>query len=416
MNAGGGRAHGGAGAAAMASVEAAYAALGLAPGADEAAVKRAYRAASLLCHPDKPGGSAEKFQAVATAYETLMDAALRAEFAQKLAARAAARARAAEQGAARVKLRSELEARERAGVGGTAYGGAAAAGVASAAAVDSAAAFGTISASHDAREAALASLRRDGEALILAAQEARARAARGAEAERLVRGAAAAFGARPGAAYEPPRPTPPPPSAAAVPDAGDGAFDLGCAVRLHWTPALNAAEGEEEAPAAVGGRVLSEAQVEAAALRALASSGVAAGVHVLAVLSRRATSACLVLDSPAAAGALAARPPPGFRASLVRAPPPAVGAKRPRDGIAFVASGEDGSSSGSDGGLVDTTGGKAPTQRLPVPVPGLDAAAAACLSGGAVNDLGIVEPTAAQNASFTAREAAVLAMLAAGGS
>eukprot|EP00628_Pelagophyceae_sp_CCMP2097_P015054 CAMPEP_0206819914 /NCGR_PEP_ID=MMETSP0975-20121206/11552_1 /ASSEMBLY_ACC=CAM_ASM_000399 /TAXON_ID=483370 /ORGANISM="non described non described, Strain CCMP2097" /LENGTH=227 /DNA_ID=CAMNT_0054362149 /DNA_START=42 /DNA_END=721 /DNA_ORIENTATION=+ len=56
-----------------------YATLGLAPSASEKAVTKAYRERAKLYHPDKSKapGAADKFRAVAEAYETLGDARLR---------------------------------------------------------------------------------------------------------------------------------------------------------------------------------------------------------------------------------------------------------------------------------------------------------------------------------------------------
>ena len=43
------------------------------PTAEE--VRRAYKKAALQAHPDKPGGSTERFKQVARAYENLMNVA-----------------------------------------------------------------------------------------------------------------------------------------------------------------------------------------------------------------------------------------------------------------------------------------------------------------------------------------------------
>jgi len=51
----------------------AYETLGLDPGADEAAVERAYRERVKEVHPDADGGSEEAFKRVNRAYEALVD-------------------------------------------------------------------------------------------------------------------------------------------------------------------------------------------------------------------------------------------------------------------------------------------------------------------------------------------------------
>jgi len=50
-----------------------YSTLGISPSADEREIKRAYRAAAMLHHPDKPTGDTDKFQEVSTAYEILIN-------------------------------------------------------------------------------------------------------------------------------------------------------------------------------------------------------------------------------------------------------------------------------------------------------------------------------------------------------
>lgn len=50
-----------------------YAALGATPADDHAAIRRKYRRAAKDAHPDKPGGSAEKFALVKTAHDVLTD-------------------------------------------------------------------------------------------------------------------------------------------------------------------------------------------------------------------------------------------------------------------------------------------------------------------------------------------------------
>jgi curved DNA-binding protein len=54
--------------------DAARALLGVAPGADEHALRKAFRTAAKLAHPDRPGGDAARFRAVLDAYHTLRDA------------------------------------------------------------------------------------------------------------------------------------------------------------------------------------------------------------------------------------------------------------------------------------------------------------------------------------------------------
>lgn len=50
-----------------------YDALGIAPDADEGAIKKAYRKKSLKYHPDRPTGDEEKFKKASAAYEVLKD-------------------------------------------------------------------------------------------------------------------------------------------------------------------------------------------------------------------------------------------------------------------------------------------------------------------------------------------------------
>ena len=56
-----------------------YATLSISPTATDAEIKRAYRKAAIASHPDK-GGDAEKFKAVAEAFEVLSDANKRAAY------------------------------------------------------------------------------------------------------------------------------------------------------------------------------------------------------------------------------------------------------------------------------------------------------------------------------------------------
>jgi DnaJ homolog subfamily C member 17 len=97
--------------------------LGLELGADEEAVKRAYRRKALELHPDKnrdnPNAEAD-FHAVKKASEALSDPLLRADFAARLEAQAALEAKYASQTEERKNLRSILEQKEKsANAGGT---------------------------------------------------------------------------------------------------------------------------------------------------------------------------------------------------------------------------------------------------------------------------------------------------------
>lgn len=56
------------------ALDAARALLGVAPGADEHALRKAFRTAAKLAHPDRAGGDADRFRAVLDAYHTLRDA------------------------------------------------------------------------------------------------------------------------------------------------------------------------------------------------------------------------------------------------------------------------------------------------------------------------------------------------------
>lgn len=57
-----------------------YKLLGVGRDVSEEDLKKAYRRAALLAHPDKPSGSKEKFQAVNEAYQVLSNSAARAEY------------------------------------------------------------------------------------------------------------------------------------------------------------------------------------------------------------------------------------------------------------------------------------------------------------------------------------------------
>lgn len=94
-----------------------HALLELPVGADEAAVKKAYRKKALELHPDKNRDNPkaeELFDAAKKASEVLLDDALRAEFGRRLEAKKQADARFKELDSARQKLRSDLEEREAA--------------------------------------------------------------------------------------------------------------------------------------------------------------------------------------------------------------------------------------------------------------------------------------------------------------
>ena len=56
------------------ALDAARALLGVAPGADEHVLRKAFRAAAKLAHPDRAGGDAARFRAVLDAYHALRDA------------------------------------------------------------------------------------------------------------------------------------------------------------------------------------------------------------------------------------------------------------------------------------------------------------------------------------------------------
>lgn len=223
---------------------------------------------------------------------------------------------------------------------------------------------------------------------------------REAAAERLFRAAAAGFGTRgPIAASSSSSAAR---AAAPAPAVAEPAFNLEATVKLKWTPDLAASAGLDEVD---GQRTFSEDQLDAA----VQSSG-----SVLAVLSRKPLSACVVMDSLAAARALLASPPPGFRAAPVLASSAAAFAE---DDV------KDGSA--AEGGSFAGTGFKRPRSA----VPGLDgsashaaapgsrdgraagASASASLLPGVWAADGLLQPTAAQAAAFAAEEAAVLAKL-----
>jgi len=50
-----------------------YDCLGISKNATQDEIKKAFRKKSLVCHPDKPTGDAEKFKKINEAYQTLRD-------------------------------------------------------------------------------------------------------------------------------------------------------------------------------------------------------------------------------------------------------------------------------------------------------------------------------------------------------
>jgi DnaJ-class molecular chaperone len=57
-----------------------YGVLGIAPNADSARVKRAFRSLAKACHPDLQGGSDGRFKEISQAYATLVDPQRRAAY------------------------------------------------------------------------------------------------------------------------------------------------------------------------------------------------------------------------------------------------------------------------------------------------------------------------------------------------
>jgi len=57
-----------------------YAVLGLPKNASQEQIKKQYRKLSLECHPDRPGGNANKFKELNEAYETLSDESKRTQY------------------------------------------------------------------------------------------------------------------------------------------------------------------------------------------------------------------------------------------------------------------------------------------------------------------------------------------------
>lgn len=94
-----------------------YILLGIERSSDEASIRKAYRRRALELHPDKNPDNPkaeELFLAVKAASDTLLDKSLRAALDAKLSARDAAAARVDAMDSRRARMRSELEAREKA--------------------------------------------------------------------------------------------------------------------------------------------------------------------------------------------------------------------------------------------------------------------------------------------------------------
>ena len=94
-----------------------YVLLGVERDSDEVSIRKAYRRRALELHPDKNPDNPkaeELFLAVKAASETLLDKTLRAALDAKLVARDTAAARIDAMDSRRARLRSELEAREKA--------------------------------------------------------------------------------------------------------------------------------------------------------------------------------------------------------------------------------------------------------------------------------------------------------------
>ncbi|ORZ41412.1 hypothetical protein BCR44DRAFT_1006098 [Catenaria anguillulae PL171] len=94
-----------------------YALIGVEPGADAAALRKGYRTMSLQLHPDKNRdnpNAANEFQAVKRAFDMLSNDALREAYDSYLKQQRAHEERIAQLGAAKRKMRDDLEERERA--------------------------------------------------------------------------------------------------------------------------------------------------------------------------------------------------------------------------------------------------------------------------------------------------------------
>ena len=272
---------------------------------DEAVIKKAYRKKALELHPDKnrdnPNAEA-LFDAVKKASEALLDSALRAEFASKLAARAAASARFKEQDEARRKLREALEARERAAA---ASGGAAA----KPKAVDKAEEPRT-AASEMQRE--IARLRTEGrdrlrEMEVARALERRAAAAASSSSDSILQATEASSASNGSAAAAQPDAAV---SSSAGPSSAPGAFDISAAVRVKWSPADNDAHGTSETSEGDGAKkVISENQL---------TNFFARYGAILAIISKKDKSACVCFaERSSALAAIASPPAPFFRVAPV---------------------------------------------------------------------------------------------------
>jgi curved DNA-binding protein CbpA len=305
-----------------------YALLGLERGADDAAIKKAYRKKALELHPDKnrdnpkagtwccmgtrnrarrglaprhrdkaataaSGGvcacrktktrlstphlslstthsrAEELFHAVKIAHDALMDKETRVALDAKLGARAAAAARFAAMDSKRARMRENLETREAGSRATTAATAAAAAEL----------------------ERELSRLRAQG---VERAQSMHAKL----ERERAA-AAAAAFSSRSAA------------SGVAAAD-GNAGLDMRAAVRVRWASdlRLHRLDGGHSGSPGDGGGV-SDRQLE----RAFAGFGV-----VQAIIGRKPQAACIVFASATAAARAAAAPPAGFRVALFAAP------------------------------------------------------------------------------------------------
>lgn len=272
-----------------------HALLELEPGADDAAVRKAYRRRALELHPDKNRDNPKKaellFDAVKKASDVLLDPTLRAEFARQLEAKRQADERFNALDASRQKLKKTLEEREK---------------QASAA---PARAAGPSRSTDDEARLAINRLREEGRDRIRLEQ------LRYAHAQA---------------------------AASAVAPHSDASPDLSCAVRVSWDADTNvrlggmsaaeSAKGHSQAPTS------SLSSVSPEQLRFIfASYGDVATVTAVKSKSR---TALVCFESRPAAEAAVVSPPPGFTTALFvvessasnTAPPYAsvAGEKRPR--------------------------------------------------------------------------------------
>jgi curved DNA-binding protein CbpA len=398
--------------AALDRVQEAYRLLGieLGPGdagssIDEAAIKKAYREMSRKTHPDKNPDdpkAGEKFDAVNKAYETLMDATLRAQFATKLAAKQASVQRFKELDAQRQKLRADLEAREKRASGAAQQTRKPHAGAAAPPMAPPSVRPTTAAGKPSGIEDKIARLRREGQELL--AQEEESRRAKRRQEPGISAATAAQAETEPvfvmeedeeegHVAAEP---------ASAVGQEEGAAFRLDATVRLKWSKELSDAVGTEPISAAMESddglpaKTFSEDQIE----------GIARPFgKVLAVISRKPLSACVVMENKEAVRAMVAAPPQGFKVkpmvALSTTGPPSsassssvgVGIKRPRptDDHQTVGGDDDNSASAAAAGR-----------------------SSALLQQGRPLTLdadGVSRPTEAQNASFAKKEREVLGRL-----